>query len=337
MPAEWEPHSATWLTWPHDESHWPGIFHDVEPMWARMVKELEASEDVHIVIHDDATEESARTLMKKEKVQGDRVHLHRIPNDFSWARDHGPTFLVNEKGEKLLVDWQYNAWGNKWEYMLDDDVPKGIADITGIERVDGPMVLEGGSIDVNGKGTLLTTSSCLLHPNRNPFLSKEEIERNLKDYLNVSHILWLEDGIVGDDTNGHIDDLARFVDPTTVVTIEEKNTDDVNFEPLQKNLSLLSSMNDQDGHPFTIHALPMPNPVIRDGMRLPATYANFYIANAVVLVPVFDDPHDAETVDVLSACFKGRRICPIVMRDFVYGLGAFHCVTQQEPAGASRT
>jgi agmatine deiminase len=333
MPAEWEAHAATWLTWPHDEAHWPGKFEVVAPYWARMVKELETGENVHILIHDDETERVATGTMERAGVAGHRVHLHRVRNNFSWARDHGPIFLKNNAGQVSISHWQYNAWGQKYAYDLDNAIPARIARLTELPMIEAPMVLEGGSIDVNGLGTLLTTRSCLLNPNRNPHLTKEQIEQNLKDYLGVRHILWLHDGIAGDDTDGHVDDLARFVGPRTAVAVVEENSQDENHAPLAENLNLLRAMTDQDGNPLDIIELPMPAPVIYQNQRLPASYANFYIGNEVVLLPTFNDPNDQKAIDALQKVFPTRRIAAIDARDLIWGLGAFHCVTQQQPVG----
>lgn len=333
MPAEWEPHEATWLTWPHDESHWPGLYEKIPAIWATMVKELESDEDVHIAIHDDETEEIATLALKQAKIQGDRVKFHRIPNNFSWARDHGPIFVKNDQTkERMILDFRFNGWGNKWKHDLDDDVPKFVSKITNVLIMDVPMVFEGGSISVNGKGTLLTTESCLLHKNRNPEMTREQIEKNLKEYLGLTNVLWLGDGIEGDDTDGHVDDLTQFVNETTVVTIVEENPKDNNYIALQENLKRLQMMKDQDGTPLTIKQLPMPAPVVYEDTRLPATYANFYVGNSVVLMPVFDDPNDAKAISILQECFPTRRIVPIFSRELVWGFGAFHCVTQQMPA-----
>lgn len=344
MPAEWEPHEATWLIWPHDERHWPGLFHKVPPIWARMVKELEVGEDVHILIHDDATQAVAEKAMADAGVSGKRVHLHRVPNNYSWTRDEGPIFLRHPTtGERVMTHWKFNGWGGQWEHDLDDYIPEQIAKITGIERIPVPMVLEGGSIDVNGKGTLLTTENCLLNPNRNPGLTKAQIEQHLKDYLGVTKILWLGQGIMGDDTSGHVDDLTRFVGPRTVVTIVEHDADDVDAAPLRKNLRRLQTMTDQDDAPLEILTIPQPAPVLiheepskaahkaGEGFRIPASYANFYIGNAAVLLPVFGDPNDTQAVAVLQKCFPDRRIVPIDSRDLTWGFGSFHCVTQQMP------
>ncbi|MSR86618.1 agmatine deiminase family protein [Candidatus Peribacteria bacterium] len=344
MPAEWEPHAGTILTWPHNERHFPGLFDQVPAIWARMIKELEVGEDVHVIIHDEEAEKSAKAEMKKLKVQGDRVHLHRIPNNFAWARDHGPIVVKNRAGERLFLDWGYNAWGGQWEFALDDAVPTLLAKDLGQPSVTLPMILEGGSIDVNGQGTLLTTENCLLNPNRNPGLTKAQIEQQLKDNLGVTNVLWLGEGIMGDDTSGHVDDLTRFVDPCTVVTIIHENPDDPDYEPLQENLRRLQTMKDQDGQALEIITITQPKPVLvhehkpssmavvpDEGFRIPASYANFYIGNECVLLPVWDDPQDAAAIKTLQKCFPNRRIVPIDSRVLTWGWGSFHCATQQIP------
>ncbi len=353
MPAEWEPHEGTILTWPHipkgerDHPHWPGLFANIPAIWARMVKELEQGEDVHIVIHDQETEDSAKKEMKKAGVKGDRVTLHRIPNQFAWARDHGPIIVVREpspgaprhplpagrgKKERLFLDWGYNAWGGQWPYELDDQIPTKLAKELRQASVTIPMILEGGSIDVNGQGTLLTTEDCLLNPDRNPHLNKGQIEAQLKEHLGLQKILWLGQGIQGDDTSGHVDDLTRFVGPSTVVTIVSDDPNDPDYAPLQENLKRLKAMTDQDGTPLTVIPIMQPKPVMVQGKRIPASYANFYIGNECVLLPVWDDPHDAAAIEVLKNCFQTRRIVPIDSRELTWGLGSFHCVTQQIPA-----
>lgn len=332
MPAEWEPHEATWLTWPHDPLHWrelPEVFAHMPAVWARMVKELEEGEDVHISVHNDEVEETIRRAFKEEGVQGDRVRLHRIPNNFCWMRDHGAIGVKDANDQNVLLHWRFTACGHKWQHDLDDEIPRAMQKIMGHPMIDIPMVLEGGSIDVNGKGTLLTTESCLLNENRNPEMTKAQIEEQLMKYFGVTNILWLGGGIAGDDTDGHVDDLTRFVNETTVVTAVEENPHDVNYAPLKENMERLKTMKDQDGNPLTIITLPMPAPVVVEPERMPATYANFYIGNKVVLLTVFDDPKDAEAVDTLQRCFPDRKIAPIYARDLVVGFGAFHCVTQQ--------
>ena len=331
MPAEWEKHAATWLTWPHNPDHWPERFAPIPAYWARMAKEISTGETVHILLHDKATRKNAEEELGKIGAAGGNIRLHDVPNNFAWARDHGPIFVRDINGAKNILHWRYNAWGNKWPHDLDESIPSAVSAITGIPEIKIPMVLEGGSIDVNGLGTLLTTESCLLHKNRNPKFTKEQIEEYLKKYLGIAHILWLGDGIAGDDTNGHIDDLTRFIGPSTVVTVVAERKDDRDFAALKENLSRLEKMTDQDGNRLTIHTVPLPSPVMVGDLRLPASYANFYIANDVVLLPVFDDPNDEKAVRTLQEAFPTRRIAAIDARDLVWGLGAFHCVTQQEP------
>ncbi len=257
-----------------------------------------------------------------------------MPTNEPWCRDHGPIFLTrNEEPRLAVVDWDYNAWG--WKYPPfdeDDEVPERVAELLGAPLYKPGMVLEGGSIDVNGNGTLLTTTSCLLHPNRNPDMTKTEIEQRLKDFIGVRRVLWLGDGIAGDDTDGHIDDLTRFVSRDTVVTVIEEDESDANYDPLEANLALLREMTVEDGAPLKVHTLPMPGKIVRHGQRLPASYANFYIANKVVLMPVFQDTGDAWASSVLQQAFPKRRVAPIDCRELIWGRGAFHCLTQQQPA-----
>ncbi|MBI3331986.1 agmatine deiminase family protein [Candidatus Peregrinibacteria bacterium] len=342
MPAEWEPHAATWLTWPHNENHWPGKFEKIPPIWAQMVRELSTGEDVHILVHSSEVQKNAEAELKRAGVTSSRVFLHRFKNNYSWARDHGPIFLKRsgspersrggQKEESMITNWTFNGWGNKWPHDLDDQVPSFVSKLTGIKEVQMPMVLEGGSIDTNGKGTLLTTSSCLLHPNRNPGMTKEQIEENLKEYLGMTQVLWLDHGIAGDDTNGHIDDMSRFIGPKTVYTVVEENPEDENYAGLEENRTSLEQMKDQEGNALEVIAVPQPAPIYYQGMRLPASYANFYIGNDAVLLPVFNDPHDAFAIETLKKAFPTRRIVGINAVDLIWGFGAFHCVTQQQPA-----
>ena len=335
MPAEWAPHRGTWLSWPHKEASWPGKFEPVPGIFARMVRELARVEEVHINVSGPDMEASVRTLLARERAELGRVRFHHHPTNDAWCRDHGPIFLqrtVDGHREEAIVDWDYNAWGGKYPpYDLDDVIPSRIGAELGLPVIHPGIVMEGGSIDVNGRGTLLTTEACLLNPNRNPTLTRPEIEQYLRAYLGVEHILWLGDGIAGDDTDGHVDDLSRFVDPTTVVTVVEEDPGDENYEPLQENLQRLRSMTDQDGRPLRVELLPMPRPLVHDGQRLPASYANFYVANGLVLVPGYDADQDAKAEVVLRHLFPGRRVVVIDCTDLVWGLGAFHCVTQQWP------
>lgn len=334
MPAEWEPHEATWLSWPRpDGISFPDSYERVAPTLAAMVHALAGSEPVRINVCDAVHEKEVRRQLERARVAVDGVSFHHNPINEPWCRDHGPIFLTRAEAPKVaVVDWDYNAWGWKYPPFDDDDVvPTRIAEELGLPVYRPGMVLEGGSIEVNGSGTLLTTKSCLLNPNRNPDLSQKEIEQRLRDYLGVRHILWLGDGIEGDDTDGHVDDLTRFVNRTTVVTVVEDDENDSNFEPLRANLELLGKMDNEEGEPLQVHRLPMPRKIVRDGQRLPASYANFYIANKVVLLPVFADPHDKWAVAVLETAFPQRKIVPIDCRELIWGLGAFHCLTQQQP------
>jgi agmatine deiminase len=340
MPAEWEPHRGTWLSWPHKEASWPGRFAPVPPLFARMVGELAAGEEVHINVAGPAMEHDVRRLLADEGTGTGNVFFHHHPTNDAWCRDHGPVFIeraVGSRREQAIVDWHFNAWGGKYPpWDLDDVVPTRIARELDLPVFTPGMVMEGGSIDVNGRGTLLTTEACLLNPNRNPHLSRREIERYLQDYLGVRHILWLGDGIEGDDTDGHVDDLTRFVDERTVVTVVEDDPRDANYAPLQDNLERLSRMTDQDGRSLCIERLPMPPALQHDGQRLPASYANFYIGNEVVLVPGDEPERDAAARATLQRLFPTRRAVVIDCTDLVWGLGAFHCVTQQWPAGSER-
>ena len=333
-PAEWERHRATWLAWPHKEASWPGRLEQIPPLFVAMVRSLVAGERVEILVSDDAAAASVRELLDRGGVARAATGLHVVPTDDAWIRDHGPTFVLRDEPAALAaVGWGYNAWGGKYPpWDRDAEVAGRIASLRGVPRFDGGMVLEGGSIEGDGQGTLLTTESCLLNPNRNPALSRGEIEQRLRSGLGVERILWLGDGIVGDDTDGHVDDLTRFVAPGTVVTVVEEDPADENHRALAENRRRLETMVDARGRRLTVIALPMPSPVVWEGARLPASYANFYIANAVVLVPVFDDPRDEAALEILARLFPGRRVVPIPARDLVWGLGACHCLTQQEPA-----
>lgn len=333
MPAEWERHAATWLSWPHKEASWPGKLARIPPLWVEMVRALVAGEDVDILVNAAAPAAQVRAQLADAGVPPARARLHEVPTDDAWIRDHGPTFITRGVGELALVDWQYNAWGGKYPpWEQDDQVPAAIARILGVESFAPGMVLEGGSIDVDGRGTLLTTEACLLNPNRNPRLGRAAIEQALSDYLGVRRVLWLGDGIVGDDTDGHVDDLARFVAPGVVVAAVEDDPRDENHALLHDNFRRLQSMRDVTGGALRVVTLPMPEPVTYDGARLPASYANFYIGNAVVLVPVFGGRRDAIALDTLQSVFPTRRMVGINAADLVWGLGAFHCVTQQQPA-----
>ena len=329
MPAEWEPHVATWLAWPHNRESWPGKFEPVPSIWGQFARILAQNELVHILAGGPDVMFPAQSMVALEP----NILLHDIPTNDAWMRDLAPIFLQGPPDQKrAVVNWVYNAWGGKYPpFDHDQRVPKLLAELLDCLRFEPGIVLEGGSIDVNGCGTLLTSEQCLLNPNRNPHLDRQQIEGYLADYLGVQHILWLGEGIVGDDTDGHVDDLARFVNPHTVVTVVEEDPADENYALLQDNLHRLQSMKDQDGRPLDVVTLPMPRPIYHDDQRLPASYANFYIANGVVVVPTFNDPADVVVVDTLQKLFPQRQIVGIHAVDLVWGLGAFHCISQQEP------
>jgi agmatine deiminase len=334
MPAEWEPHAATWLSWPRREGiSFPGAYDRVMPAFRAMVAALIESEPVCINVSNGAHEAEAREVLKGLPMEC--VTFYTIPTNEPWCRDHGPTFLTRQKQPQLaIVDWGHNAWGGKYPpFDLDDVVPTRIGEVLGIPVFGGGMILEGGSIEVNGAGSLLTTESCLLNPNRNPDLDRAQIEQRIRDNLGVQEILWLGDGIEGDDTDGHVDDLTRFVSEDAVATVVEEDRDDPNYEPLQQNLERLRKMK-VGGRSLKIHELPMPARIDREGLRLPASYANYYIANTRVLLPTFADPHDEMAITLLQKLFPTREIVPIDCRELIWGLGAFHCLTQQQPAVA---
>jgi len=340
MPPEWAPHASTWLSWPHKLESWPGKFEPVPAVFAELAYQLSRAETVNINVLDDAMEAQARALLKERDPEGqyaDRIVFHRIPTNDAWCRDHGPNYVIRTrdgKRDKVIMNWEYNAWGGKYEPYDDDNaVPERVAKVQGLPMVSTGMVLEGGAIDVNGAGLLLTTEACLLNPNRNPSLSKAEIEAQLSRYLGIRKVLWLGDGIAGDDTDGHVDDMARFVNENTVVIAVEDDPEDENYKPLQENYELLKTMTGLDGKLLNVVKLPMPEPVYYDGERLPASYANFYIANTVVLVPTYRCSRDQEAIDVLQQCFPGREVVGINCSDLIWGLGAIHCVTHEEPAG----
>ncbi len=340
MPAEWEPHEATWLSWPHKEASWPGAFDSVPGIFVEITKHLTESELVRINVADEDFAERVRALLRAGDVNLDAVRFHFNPTDDSWVRDHGPIYVVRNRDyegavirERAIIDWGYNAWGDKYPpYENDDVVPTRIAAEMNETLFTPGIVMEGGSLDVNGRGALITTEACLLNPNRNPHLNREQIEQYMRDYLGVTGILWLGEGIVGDDTDGHVDDLTRFVAPDTVVTVIEDDPQDENYQPLIENYERLLRMKDQDGKPLRVVKLPMPGPVWFDDQRLPASYANFYIANKSVLVPTYRHENDAKACAILQELFPDRRVVGIDCTKLIWGLGSIHCVTQQQPA-----
>ncbi len=336
MPAEWEPHAGTWFSWPRPEGiSFPDKYDTVPPVYAELIKHLIVVEDVHINVWHADMEKWVRGLLMTEKVPLARVHFHHFPAYEPWCRDHGPIFLVRDtkgKHERAIVDWGYNAWGGKYPpFDLDDTVPQHVAKLRGLPLFSPGIVMEGGSIEVNGCGTVLTTEACLLNPNRNPHLSKSQIEQYLCDYLGCTNVLWLGDGIIGDDTDGHIDDLTRFINPTTVVTIVEEDAADENFGILRENLKRLRTLKDQDGKPLRIVELPMPGVIEHEGQRLPASYANFYIANGIVLVPTYRHKNDKVAIEILQREMPNHRVIGVDSTELIWGLGSFHCISQQEP------
>jgi agmatine deiminase len=324
MPAEWEPHTATWLSWPRpDGISFPDRYDEVLPTLGEMVRILARHERVEINVRSDEVEAVARQIVGKTR----NVFFHRIPSYEPWCRDHGPIFV--KRGKKLaVVDWAYNAWGGKYPPFDDDDaVPQRIAKLLKLPLHQPGIIMEGGSLDVNGAGLLLTTEACLLNKNRNPKLTKKQIEAYLKTCLGVAKVIWLGNGIVGDDTDGHVDDLARFVSKNTVVTVVEEDPADENYAPLQDNLKRLRRTE------LKIVELPMPGVVEYDGQRLPASYANFYIANGIVLLPTYrHKKNDQRAKEALQKLFPSRRVVPIDSTNLIWGLGSFHCLTQQQPA-----
>jgi agmatine deiminase len=339
MPAEWEPHEATWLGWPHETTDWPGKFPVIPWAFAEIVRHLSRVERVFLLVENREALSRVRSILKKSGANLDAVDLFIVPTDRSWMRDSGPICVRSESGEVTFNNFQFNGWA-KYPNHKKDAAVVAKANKKLKRRLWQPqhkgrhVVLEGGSIDVNGCGTLLTTEECLLSKvqERNPGFTKRDYAEVFREYLGVTNVLWLKSGIVGDDTHGHVDDLTRFVNPTTVITIVEENSRDANYAPLQENLALLKTMKDQDGRPLTVETLPMPAPVYFDDFRLPASYANFYISNKLVLVPTFSDSNDRTAVNNLARLFPDREVVGIPCRDLVLGLGTIHCMTQQQPA-----
>jgi agmatine deiminase len=339
MPAEWEAHEATWLGWPHEVTDWPGKFPIIPWAFAEIARHLSHVEKVYLLVENPVAEKRVRSVLKKSGANLENVAFFRVPTDRGWMRDSGPICVVNPAGEVAFNQFVFNGWAKYPNHKRDaaavSHVNKKLQ-----RRVWQPVhknrrvVLEGGSIDVNGAGTLLTTEECLLSKTqeRNPGFAREDYEQVFREYLGITNVIWLRNGIAGDDTHGHVDDLSRFVDASTLVTVVEENRDDPNYAALQENLKILKSSKDQDGKPLRVVPLPMPAPVYFDNQRLPASYANFYIANKLVIVPTFTDPNDRVALNVLASLFPWREVVGIPCRDLVLGLGTLHCMTQQQPA-----
>ena len=347
MPAEWEPHAATWLAWPHNREDWPGKFRPIPWVYAEIIRHLVRSEPVNLIVRNDKAELKARKILEQASVPLNRVTFHLFKTDRVWLRDTAPSFVVREgDGEAPplgVVDWEFNAWAKYENFAKDARIPKQIAETLNLprwkpsamaEEVKTRIVLEGGAIDVNGQGMILTTEECLISEvqARNPKLDLAAMEQAFADYLGCTQTIWLGRGIVGDDTHGHVDDIARFVGPHTVIAALEEDSADPNYEPLQENLERLKAVRDSRGKPLKVVTLPMPKPVFFEGQRLPASYANFYIANTVVLVPTFNDPADREALKILAHTFKDREVVGIHSVDLVWGLGTLHCLSREQPA-----
>jgi len=340
MPAEWEPHEATWIAWPHNEEDWPDKFWPVPWIYADIVRCLVSGERVEILVNDGNAEAEARSVLERGNVPLENVRFHCWPTDRVWLRDSGPIFVRDAETSSLAVtDWRFNAWAKYDNWKNDDQIPGNVSALLQMPRIEPQIhgervVLEGGSIDTNGAGVLLTTEECLLseEQHRNPGASREDLENCFAEFFGIEQTIWLGKGIVGDDTHGHVDDIARFVAPNTIVTAIEHNSQDENYVLLDENLTRLQAARNLAGQPFEIVTLPMPAPVIFEDQRLPASYANFYIANRAVLVPVFSDANDRIALNTLHSLFPDREIIGIPCRDFIWGLGALHCMTQQQPA-----
>ena len=333
LPAEWEPHAAVWLAWPHDPVSFP-FLEKAEAAFADFIQAIHDSERVELLVLNEAMEQRARELLRERGTDLAAIRFHNADYADIWFRDYGPIFVVNPIEKRLaMTKWIFNAWGDKYESLRkDNQVPYAMNRTLILPLFEAGIVLEGGSVDWNGRGTLLTTEQCLLNKNRNPSLSKAEIEQRLRDFLGARHFIWLKEGIQGDDTDGHIDDIARFVNPTTVVCACQDDPRDPDHAVLRRNYEILQSAKDQDGNPLQVIRLPVPGWVGDKEGRLPASYANFYIGNTKVLVPLFGTKADAEALKVVQSAFPDRNVVGINASALVYGLGTFHCMTQQQPA-----
>lgn len=334
FPAEFAPHASTWLSWPHKEASWPGKIDAIFPSYTACIKSLARFEKVNINVCDEAMQKKASDLLVAADVDMKMISLHLHPTNDAWCRDHGPAFLLHrtDPGKRAIIDWDYNAWGNKYPpFDLDDVIPTLIGKKLGLPVYNPGIVMEGGSVDFNGAGTVITSTACLLNPNRNPHLNKSEIERYLMDFYGQDQVLWVDEGIVGDDTDGHIDDTVRFVNEDTVITVVEDKKDDDNYALLQHNLKQLKQMRLLNGKQLNILEIPMPDPVIYEDQLLPASYANFYIANKQVIVPTYRCEKDDKALALIQSCFPDREIVGIDSTEIIWGLGSFHCLSQQEP------
>ena len=334
MPAEWEEQEAVWLSWPHNKATWPERIEEVEQSCIGFIKALHTSQRINLLANSEESKLSITAKLNQANINPSKVFFHIIKNEDVWFRDYGPTFVINKnaKNKLAMVKWRFNAWGNKYENLLpDNNVPYEMNKILSLKMFEPGIVMEGGSIEVNGAGTLLTTEQCLLNKNRNPKLSREEIEQCLSEYLGISKVLWLKKGIAGDDTDGHVDDIARFVNNSTIVCAFEENVEDENYQILKENYELLKAMAGQDGKKFSIVKIPMPGKVEIEGTRLPASYANFYIGNKAVVVPIFGHENDKKALSIIQRLFPRKKVIGVGCKTMVEGLGTLHCASQQQP------
>jgi agmatine deiminase len=335
FPAEFAKQDATWLSWPHKEESWPGKIASIYPSYCAFVKTVALTQRVNINVGTDKMRQAAAKMLELAGVEMSKVQFYLHPTNDAWCRDHGPSFLIrnNPDHPKAIVDWNINAWGGKYPpYDLDDVIPTRIAEQMNLPVFYPDIIMEGGSVDFNGAGTVITSTCCLLNPNRNPHLNKTQIEKYLGDYYGIEQVLWVSEGIIGDDTDGHIDDTVRFVNEDTVLTVVESNVLSENFDLLQQNLKELQSMRLANGKQLNIVELPMPADVIYEGQLLPASYANFYISNGHIIVPTYRCAQDDQAMQIIQSCFPTREVVGIDSTDIIWGLGSFHCLSQQEPS-----
>jgi agmatine deiminase len=347
MPAEWEAHEATWLAWPHNPEDWPGKFQSIPWLYVEIVRLLSERERVHLIVESTAMQVRVTSMLARAGVNLDQVSFYCWPTDRGWMRDSGPIFVRNAAGKVAITHWRFNGWAKYDDWRIDEKIPGRVTKLLGLDAwrpevklVEGrarQIVLEGGSIDVNGAGALLTTEECLLSDvqQRNPGVSREQLERVFSDFLSINQVIWLGRGIAGDDTHGHVDDIARFAGRDTIIAAVEPNASDPNHEPLAENLARLKAARTVDGKQFTVFELPMPRPIVFRGQRVPASYANFYLANGVVLAPTFHDRNDRVALNILAEVFPGRDVIGVHSVDLIWGLGALHCMTQQQPLAAT--
>ncbi|MDR0971118.1 MAG: agmatine deiminase family protein [Bacteroidales bacterium] len=333
FPAEWYKHKATWLSYPHNENSWPEKINTIFPYYNCFIKAIANEEEVNIIVTNSSMKEKVEKELMLLEANMKNIHFHIFKTDDAWMRDCGPSFIINQtKKEKAIVNWQYNAWGGKYPCSNDNNIPLFVAEKENIVVFSPNIVMEGGSVDFNGKGSLITTENCLLNKNRNPQLKKEEIEEKLISYYGVENIIWLKEGIEGDDTDGHVDDITRFVNEDTIVSVIEEDKTHNNYKALKNNMDILSKARLENGKQANIVPLPMPDDVVWDDQILPASYANFYIANNIVVVPVFNCKKDNKAIYTLEECFKDRKVIGIDSTEIIWGLGSFHCLSQQEPS-----